>query len=155
MEIKLITENKKQFLDLLLLADEQEDMIDKYLDRGDLYVLYDGGPRSSCVVTREGEGIFEIQNLATYEAYQRMGYGRRLIDYVCEQYAGRGNVMYVGTGNVPAAVSFYERSGFVFSHTIENFFADNYRHPMHEDGILLKDKVFLKREYNQNGGNPV
>mgnify|MGYP006874392751 FL=1 len=29
MEIRLITSNKKQFLDLLLLADEQESMIDK------------------------------------------------------------------------------------------------------------------------------
>ena len=37
MEIKRISENKKQFLDLLLLADEQESMIDQYLERGDLF----------------------------------------------------------------------------------------------------------------------
>ena len=30
----LITENKKEYLNLLLLADEQESMIDRYLDRG-------------------------------------------------------------------------------------------------------------------------
>lgn len=30
MEIKIIEDNKKDFLDLLLLADEQEDMIDRY-----------------------------------------------------------------------------------------------------------------------------
>ncbi|MFR9152056.1 MAG: GNAT family N-acetyltransferase, partial [Hungatella sp.] len=41
MEIKRIEENKKQFMDLLLLADEQESMIDKYLERGDLFALYD------------------------------------------------------------------------------------------------------------------
>ena len=35
MEIREVTENKKQYLSLLLLADEQEDMIDRYLDRGD------------------------------------------------------------------------------------------------------------------------
>ena len=28
--------NKKQYLDLLLLADEQESMIDRYLERGDM-----------------------------------------------------------------------------------------------------------------------
>ena len=39
MEIKLITSNKKQFLDLLLLADEQESMIDKYLERGEMFAL--------------------------------------------------------------------------------------------------------------------
>ncbi|MFW6351868.1 MAG: GNAT family N-acetyltransferase, partial [Bacteroidota bacterium] len=31
MKIERIIENKKQFFDLLLLADEQESMIDKYL----------------------------------------------------------------------------------------------------------------------------
>ena len=32
MRIKEIKENKKRFLPLLLLADEQEDMIDRYLN---------------------------------------------------------------------------------------------------------------------------
>ena len=39
MEFKQITENKREYLPLLLLADEQEDMIDRYLDRGIMYVL--------------------------------------------------------------------------------------------------------------------
>ena len=39
MRIEKITENKKQFLDLLLLADEQESMIDRYLESGDMYAL--------------------------------------------------------------------------------------------------------------------
>ena len=33
--------NKKRYLDLLLLADEQESMIDRYLERGDMFVLSD------------------------------------------------------------------------------------------------------------------
>ena len=47
MEIRQITENKKQFLQLLLLADEQEDMIDRYLSRGELFALYDPFPPPS------------------------------------------------------------------------------------------------------------
>ena len=43
MKIVEITENKKEYLDLLLLADEQEDMIDRYLDHGTMYVLDDNG----------------------------------------------------------------------------------------------------------------
>ena len=43
MEIRKITQNKKQFLVLLLLADEQESMIDLYLERGTMYVLEDNG----------------------------------------------------------------------------------------------------------------
>ena len=61
MEIKLVTSDKKEFLDLLLLADEQESMIDRYLERGDMFVLYDDGLKALCVVTREGEGVYENQ----------------------------------------------------------------------------------------------
>ena len=43
MKIIEVKENKKQYLDLLLLADEQEDMIDRYLDNGKMYVLDDNG----------------------------------------------------------------------------------------------------------------
>ena len=39
MEIEQVTQNKKRWLNLLLLADEQEDMLDRYLERGALYVL--------------------------------------------------------------------------------------------------------------------
>ena len=38
MKIIEVTENKKEYLDLLLLADEQENMVDCYLDNGqDVY----------------------------------------------------------------------------------------------------------------------
>ena len=43
MKIYELSENKKQHLDLLLLADEQESMIDRYLEQGTMYVLEDGG----------------------------------------------------------------------------------------------------------------
>lgn len=66
MKIQKITTNKKQYLSLLLLADEQESMVDKYLDRGKMYVLFqDDTAISECVVTDEGNKILEIKNLAT------------------------------------------------------------------------------------------
>ena len=65
MGIVPVTENKKRYLPLLLLADEQEDMIDHYLDRGHMYALDEGGVRAVCVVTDEGGGVLELKNLAT------------------------------------------------------------------------------------------
>ena len=52
-EICKIETNKKKYLDLLLLADEQESMIDRYLERGDMFVMFntDLEPVSSAVVT--------------------------------------------------------------------------------------------------------
>ena len=41
MKIEKITSDKKRFLELLLLADEQESMIDRYLERGELFVMYE------------------------------------------------------------------------------------------------------------------
>lgn len=78
-------------MELLLLADEQESMIDRYLERGDMFVLYDNGLKACCVVTREGEGIYEIKNIATISFFQRQGYGKRLIQFLFDHY--RGNVL--------------------------------------------------------------
>ena len=61
MNIIEVTENKKEYLDLLLLADEQEDMIDWYIDYGKMYVLDDNGIKCECVVTDEGNGVLEIR----------------------------------------------------------------------------------------------
>ena len=64
MNIIQLTENKKQHIDLLLLADEQESMIDRYLERGDMFVLDDGGVKAVCVVTDEEDGVCELKNIA-------------------------------------------------------------------------------------------
>ena len=73
MNIKEVRKNKKQYLTLLLLADEQESMIDRYLNRGTMYLLVDGDVKSECVVTDEGNGILEIKNIATEPAFQGKG----------------------------------------------------------------------------------
>ena len=143
MEIKLIKENKKDFLDLLLLADEQENMIDLFLERGDLFALYDDDLRSLCVVTEEGGGTYELQNLATYEKYQRQGYASALIRYICNYYRGKCQTLLVGTGDSPLTVPFYEHCGFTFSHRIKDYILTHYDNPIFENGIQLKDKVYF------------
>ena len=82
MEIKEIKNNKKQYLSLLLLADEQEDMIERYIEKGTMYVLDDNGIKSECIITDEGNGILEIKNIATDPDYQGKGYGKALIDFI-------------------------------------------------------------------------
>lgn len=146
MEIYKITENKKRFLDLLLLADEQENMIDRYLPTGDLFALYDGDLKSVCVVAHINAKTCELKNIATYEKYQGKGYGRALINYISDFYKNNYKTMLVGTGETPAILSFYENCGFEMSHRIKNFFTDNYDHPMFEGDIQLIDMIYLKKE---------
>ena len=146
MPIIEIKENKKQYLDLLLLADEQEDMIDRYLDRGSMYVLNDNGVKSECVVTDEGNGVLEIKNIATVPEHQGKGYAKALIDFLVKEYGGQYSDLQVGTGDSPLTVPFYEMCGFVRSHSIPNFFTDNYDHPIFEGGVQLVDMVYLQRK---------
>ena len=129
MTITKVSDNKKEYLDLLLLADEQEDMIDRYLDKGTMYVLEDNGIKCECVVTNEGNGILEIKNIATTPEAQRKGYAKALIDFLVKKYSGHYSVLQVGTGDSPLTIPFYEKCGFVRSHILPNFFTDNYDHP--------------------------
>ena len=146
MEVVTITENKKQLLDLLLLGDEQEDMIDKYLPLCDLHVLYVGGsPASLCAVTREADGVIEIKNLATEPREQKKGYGSYLLDYVSKKYQGQGRLLQLGTGDVPWILRFYGSCGFQYDHSIPRFFTDNYREAMFEDGHQLIDMIYLSK----------
>ncbi len=146
MNIVEIKTDKKRFLPLLLLGDEQEDMIDRYLDRGTMYVLEEGGVQALCVVTDEGDGALELKNLAVTPARQRQGCGRRLVDFLCETYAGQYLRLLVGTGDSPLTLPFYEACGFRRSHVVPNFFTDHYDHPIFEDGKQLVDMIYLVRE---------
>lgn len=146
MEIREIKGDKKQFLSLLLLADEQEDMIDRYLEKGTVYVLDDDGVKCQCVVTDEGNGILEIKNIATKPEHQGKGYGKQLIDFLIMNYRETYSVLQVGTGDSPLTVPFYEKCGFIRSHSIKNFFTDHYDHPIYEGGVQLVDMVYLRRK---------
>ena len=140
MEFQTISDSKRRFLPLLLLGDEQEDMIERYLDRGTLWALYDGGVlRCVCVVTEEGGGDFEIKNLAVAPESQRRGYGRAMVEHVARQCRGRR--LLAGTGDSPLTVPFYQACGFREDHRIPNFFTENYDHPIYEAGRLLTDMV--------------
>lgn len=146
MKIEKIIENKKQFLDLLLLADEQEDMIDKYLPNGDLFALYDDDLKSVCVVMQIDSETCELKNIATYEKYQGKGYGKALINFVFDYYKKHFKTILVGTGETPAILAFYEGCGFKKSHRVKDFFTDNYNHPMFDGDIQLIDMIYLKKD---------
>lgn len=102
MDIRRIESGKRDFLPLLLLGDEQEDMIDRYLDRGTLLALYDGGLRAVCVVTKEAPAcsrskIWPWSRPFSARLRRAMGSacGRRLPDR-------RRDMLLVAPGTVPS-----------------------------------------------------
>lgn len=145
MEIVKITDDKTKYMDLLLIADEQVSMIEKYLYRGDMFALCDEDIKAICIVTQEQPGVYEIKNIVTVPKYQRRGYGQYLISFIADYYKKSGSELFVGTGDCPTILCFYERCGFEKAYTVKNFFIDNYDHPIYEDGKQLVDMVYLKR----------
>lgn len=146
MRITEVTDNKKEYIDLLLLADEQEEMIDRYIGKGRMFVLDDDGVKCECLITDEGEGVLEIKNIATVPEYQGKGYAKTMLDFVVRTFSGHYSILQVGTGDSPMTIPFYEKYGFVRSHTIPDFFTDNYDHPIYECGIQLADMIYLRKK---------
>ena len=70
--------DKQKYMPLLLIGDEQEEMILRYLDRSEVWLLSeDGQPCALCAVTDEGSGVLELKNIAVYPEYQRRGFHMR------------------------------------------------------------------------------
>ncbi len=144
--ISVEPERRKEHIELLLLADEQESMIDRYLYTSDMYIMtLEGKSVACCVVSINGPGEAELKNLAVLPEYQGKGLGRAFIEFVERTYAPLCSCLFVGTGDSPMTVPFYEKCGFHRHHVVENFFTQNYDHPIIEYGVLLKDMVYFAK----------
>lgn len=146
MEIKEIGENKFEFIDLLLIGDEEESMINRYLKQSTLFVLYDKGKLVSlCAVIKADSDIIEIKNLATYPQYRNKGYASALLDFVYDKYKNECKALILGTGENEKTLRFYKKRGFTEFGRVRNFFTDNYTHPIFENGKQLIDMIYLKK----------
>lgn len=146
MKIELIEQDREQFMELLLLGDEQESMVRRYLGEGEMFALYDGGLRAVSIVVELNDRECELKNIAVCEHSQNRGYGKAMINYISDYYSNRYDVMLVGTGENPSTVGFYESCGFRYSHRLKNFFTENYDHPIFENGVQLVDMLYLRKE---------
>lgn len=143
--IKEVKNNKKEYLPMLLLADPSEDMIDLYINKGEMYVLEeDNNIICEAVVIKISNTECELKNIAAIEEYQGKGYGKKLMNYLFNIYSKRFEVMFVGTTSSTAL--FYNKLGFEDSHTVNNFFIDNYQETIFEGEVQCVDMVYLKRK---------
>ncbi len=146
MEIKEITTNKSDYMDILLIGDEDEKMINKYIEQSTVFALYEEYTLISvCTVILADKKTIEIKNLATYPKYQNKGYASALIDFVCNKYKAKFKYLILGTGENNKTLNFYKKRGFKETYRLKNFFIDNYSHPIFEDGKQLIDMIYLKK----------
>ncbi len=125
----------------------QESMIERYLERGDMFALYDSDTlRTVCVVTQKNNTTVEIKNIATAPHSQGKGYGKALIAHLEQYYAQNFSTLIVGIGDSPSTTVFYEKCGFVRSGVVKNFFVDKYDHLIFENGIQLVDMIYFSKK---------
>ena len=146
MQIKEITKNKTAYIDILLIGDEDEKMINRYIEQSIIFSLYENNVLTSvcAVITIDNETI-EIKNLATYPQYQNRAYASALINFVCNKYKRNYKYLILGTGENNKTLEFYKKRGFQETHRLKNFFIDNYEHPIFEEGKQLIDMIYLKK----------
>ena len=138
-------EDKKKNLDLLLLADPEEEAINKYINDCEVFEFYHKNILvGQGAIKQLTSTIYEIKNFAIYEEFHNHGYGKILINLLCEKYLENFKNRYIIVGTSEQGVGFYKKCGFQFSHIVKDFFITNYKQPIFENGIQCKDMFYLK-----------
>ena len=142
LEIRRISAGKEAYMALLMEADPSEEMIARYLDAGEMYVLaVNGQTAAEAVIAPREDGEYELKNLAVAPEMRGHGYAGQLLRHLFKLLAPRCDRLYAGTS--PANVDFYRHFGFGDAYVEKGFFADNYPEPILEDGRALTDMIYL------------
>lgn len=149
MEIIEIKENKKQYMELLLEADPDKEVIEKYIENSDMYVLInDNVVVSEVVIVKLNDDEYELKNIATLPEARGNGYARQLIKYVFEKYRNICRRMIVGT--TENMIPFYVMNGFnKYHHTVKNFFVDNYSEEVWDGELHCIDMYYYAKEFKK------
>lgn len=137
--------------DLLLLADETKEAIEKYIYNSIIYLLYHEDnlqPIGVAALYKIDQLEIEIKNIAVLAAYRGKGLGSFLVEKIKEIASNNHyRTMIVGTADTgKMEISFYEKNGFKKYDVRKDFFIENYKKPIIENGVMLRDMVMLKTE---------
>jgi aminoglycoside 6'-N-acetyltransferase I len=141
------TENNYPY-ELLLLADETIEAVNKYLFDSDVYIakIEKEVVGVFCLLPHNAETI-EIMNIAVSLEMQNNGIGSRLMSEI-EKIARKANykTIIVGTADCGLKqIHFYEKNGYAQYDLKKDFFLEKFGEPIFENGIMLKDMVMLRK----------
>lgn len=141
VEIKQIYD-KENYMNLILEADPDKEVVEKYIKDADMYGLFDNDRiLAEIIITKVDNNICELKNIATTEESRGKGYGKKLIQYVAKLYKNKYTKMIVGTteNNIP----FYVKCGFdKYYKTVKNFFIDNYTKEIWDGNLQCIDMYY-------------
>lgn len=147
--VQLLPKGTQIPYDLLLLADETVEAINRYIHQSDIYILErDNKIIAVYVLQTISKDIIEIKNIAVDKAFQGQGIGRKLLKDAVDRAKQMGfTKITIGTADASIKQLYlYQKIGFEIFEIKHRFFLDNYPEPIFENGIQLKHMIMLKRD---------
>lgn len=146
MEIVKIIQNKEKYINLILQADPDINVVNKYLNTGDIYAIFkENKIISEIIITKVDDNTCELKNISTLDEYKGKGYAKKLIEYVFEIYKSKYKKMIVGT--TENMIPFYVLNGFTkYHHTVKNFFVDNYSEEIWDGDLHCIDMYYYYKD---------
>jgi ribosomal protein S18 acetylase RimI-like enzyme len=135
--------------ELLLLADETVEAINKYFADSEIYgIEIDGELVGLYALYELNKEEIEIKNIAVSEGFQGKGIGTFLLKDAIEKSKQKGyKTIIIGTAETSIyQLNLYQRIGFQRFGIKKDFFLENYTEPIFENSILLRDMIMLKME---------
>lgn len=149
MKIVNIKENKKQHMDLLLEADPEKEVVEKYIEEGQMYaIIEDEMVVCEAVITKYDKETYELKNIATLEQYRSNGYAKEIIKYIFKEYRDKCKRIIVRT--TQNMIPFYVLNGFnTYHHTVKNFFIDNYKKEIWDGNLQCIDLYYYSKNFDK------
>lgn len=133
---------------LLLMADPDLQKVKAYAVKNKIFATRKEGEIIGVYVLEIKNDKAEILNIAVAESFQNKGIGQQLIGHAVE-FCKREHVkrLNVGTGSSSISqIAFYQKCGFRIDSVIKDYFLENYKEAIFENGIQCRDMVRFEME---------
>ncbi|GAJ98346.1 N-acetyltransferase [Geomicrobium sp. JCM 19055] len=143
VQVEVVDESLKA---LLLLADPNLSLVEKYVERGFIYGLRNQDQWvGEYVLLGTGPQTVEIMNVAVREDAQGNGYGEMLVrDAIKRAFSEGYHRIDIATGSTGTQQLYlYQKCGFRMMSIERDYFVEHYDEPIYEHGIQLRDLVRL------------
>ncbi|MGK0554100.1 GNAT family N-acetyltransferase [Macrococcus capreoli] len=146
--LKQINEINETIQSLLLLADPSVEMINQYIKTGLVYKLEIENKTIGVVVLKQVcESTIEILNIAVSEAYQGKGYGKMMLKEAekIAKHSGYNNLIIATANSSLNQLALYQKCGFRIVGIEKDFFINEYKEVIMENGKRAMDKIILSK----------
>ena len=153
LRIERVTELTSEDWQLLLMADPNRALVERYVERGLCFRASTGANIAGfAVLIRHDASTVELMNIGVDTARHGQGIGTGLLRHVMNSARDAGFLtMTVGTGNWPVDnLAFYQKAGFRIARIDPDYFTRNYPEPIIEDGICCRDRIDLTCDLTEN-----